>query len=233
MKKLFAILGICMVFLLAGGVLAENLVVSENVEEFVKEVMKDKGINKENIKSVEKVDFADLPDEVKLENIDDTNLAMYEVDYGEERSVFVITVSDTTFKKALKEIANKMILNFGHEGEIGGSVFLDTATGVQTSEDKGYVMMRYGSITGLSTNLEVLEATDVGEVEIIIYKNSEPVGFRNGVLVNSTGIMKDYDTISKDTINFEPGDVISVYTEVGKNIIIKDVITIMEINIFE
>ena len=222
-----------MVFLLAGGVLAENLVVSENVEEFVKEVMKDKGINKENIKSVEKVDFADLPDEVKLENIDDTNLAMYEVDYGEERSVFVITVSDTTFKKALKEIANKMILNFGHEGEIGGSVFLDTATGVQTSEDKGYVMMRYGSITGLSTNLEVLEATDVGEVEIIIYKNSEPVGFRNGVLVNSTGIMKDYDTISKDTINFEPGDVISVYTEVGKNIIIKDVITIMEINIFE
>lgn len=233
MKKLFAILGICMVFLLAGGVLAENLVVSENVEEFVKEVMKDKGINKENIKSVEKVDFADLPDEVKLENIDDTNLAMYEVDYGEERSVFVITVSDTTFKKALKEIANKMILNFGHEGEIGGSVFLDTATGVQTSEDKGYVMMRYGSITGLSTNLEVLEATDVGEVEIIIYKNSEPVGFRNGVLVNSTGIMKDYDTISKDTITFEPGDVISVYTEVGENIIIKDVITIMEINIFE
>ena len=222
-----------MVFLLAGGVLAENLVVSENVEEFVKEVMKDKGINKENIKSVEKVDFADLPDEVKLENIDDTNLAMYEVDYGEERSVFVITVSDTTFKKALKEIANKMILNFGHEGEIGGSVFLDTATGVQTSEDKGYVMMRYGSITGLSTNLEVLEATDVGEVEIIIYKNSEPVGFRNGVLVNSTGIMKDYDTISKDTITFEPGDVISVYTEVGENIIIKDVITIMEINIFE
>ena len=233
MKKLFAILGICMVFLLAGGVLAENLVVSENVEEFVKEVMKDKGINKENIKSVEKVDFADLPDEVKLENIDDTNLAMYEVDYGEERSVFVITVSDTTFKKALKEIANKMILNFGHEGEIGGSVFLDTATGVQTSEDKGYVMMRYGSITGLSTNLEVLEVTDVGEVEIIIYKNSEPVGFRNGVLVNSTGIMKDYDTISKDTITFEPGDVISVYTEVGENIIIKDVITIMEINIFE
>lgn len=233
MKKLFAILGICMVFLLAGGVLAENLVVSENVEEFVKEVMKDKGINKENIKSVEKVDFADLPDEVKLENIDDTNLAMYEVDYGEERSVFVITVSDTTFKKALKEIANKMILNFGHEGEIGGSVFLDTATGVQTSEDKGYVMMRYGSITGLSTNLEVLEATDVGEVEIIIYKNSEPVGFRNGVLVNSTGIMKDYDTISKDTITFEPGDVISIYTEVGENIIIKDVITIMEINIFE
>ena len=222
-----------MVFLLAGGVLAENLVVSENVEEFVKEVMKDKGINKENIKSVEKVDFADLPDEVKLENIDDTNLAMYEVDYGEERSVFVITVSDTTFKKALKEIANKMILNFGHEGEIGGSVFLDTATGVQTSEDKGYVMMRYGSITGLSTNLEVLEATDVGEVEIIIYKNSEPVGFRNGVLVNSTGIMKDYDTISKDTITFEPGDVISIYTEVGENIIIKDVITIMEINIFE
>ena len=222
-----------MVFLLAGGVLAENMATSSDVENFVKEVIKDKGINKENIKSVEKVDFNDLPEEVNLQNIDETNLAMYEVDYGEEKSVFVITVSDNTFKKTLKEIANKMILNFGFDGELSNSAFLETATGVQTSEEKGYVMMRAGSITGLSTNLEVLEATDVGEVEIIIYKNSEPIGFRNAVLVNSTGIVKDYDTISKDTITFEPGDVISVYTEVGENIIIKDVITIMEINIFE
>jgi len=126
-----------------------------------------------------------------------------------------------------------MILNFGHDGEVGESLFLETATGVQTSEEKGYVMMRSGSITGLSTNLEVIETTELGEVEIIIYKNSEPVGFRNGVLGNSTGIMKDYDTVSIDTIAFEPGDVISVYTEVSENVIIKDVITIMEINIFE
>ena len=222
-----------MVFLLAGGVLAENLVVSDEVEEFVKDVVKEKGINKENIKSVEKVDFDDLPEEVKLENIDETNLALYEVDYGEEKPVFVLTVSDTTFKKTLKEIANKMILNFGFRGELSDSVFLETATGVQTNEEKGYVMMRSGSITGLSTNLEVLEVNDAGEVEIIIYKNSEPVGFRNGVLVNSTGVVKDYDTVSKDTITFEPGDIISVYTEIDENIIIRDVITIMEINIFE
>jgi len=233
MKKLFVILGICMTLLLAGGVLAENMVVSDDVKTFVKDVVKEKGINKENIKSVEKVDFEDLPEEVKLENIDETNLALYKVDYGEERPVFVITVSDSTFKKTLKDIANKMILNFGHDGEVGESLFLETATGVQTSEEKGYVMMRSGSITGLSTNLEVIETTELGEVEIIIYKNSEPVGFRNGVLGNSTGIMKDYDTVSIDTIAFEPGDVISVYTEVSENVIIKDVITIMEINIFE
>ncbi len=222
-----------MIFLLAGGVLAENLAVSKDVDTFVKEVVKEKGINQENIKSVEKVDFADLPEEVKLENIDDTNLAMYEVDYGGDKPVFVITVSDTTFKKTLKEIANKMILNFGFNGELGESNFLNTATGVQTSEEKGYVMMREGSITGLSTNLEILDFKEKREVEIIIYKNSEPVGFRNSVLVNSTGIIKDYDLISKDTLSFEPGDVISVYAEVGENIIIKDVITIMEINIFE
>jgi len=98
MKKLFVILGICMTLLLAGGVLAENMVVSDDVKTFVKDVVKEKGINKENIKSVEKVDFEDLPEEVKLENIDETNLALYKVDYGEERPVFVITVSDSTFK---------------------------------------------------------------------------------------------------------------------------------------
>ena len=237
MKKLFVILGICMVFLLAGGVFAENVTVSDNVETFVKEVAKEKGIMQKDIKSVKEVDFNDLPEEVKIGNIDDTNLALYEVDHGEERPTFVITVSDTKFKKTVEEfvnkVANKMILNFGHGGVVDNSLFLETATGIQTSEEKGYVMMRSGSITGLSTNLEVLEANEIGEVEIIIYKNSEPTGFRNGFLVDSTGIAKDYDTLSANTITFEAGDVISVYVEVDGTISVQDVITIMEISIFE
>lgn len=233
MKKLFLILAVCMVFLLASGVLAENLAVSDDVEEFVKDVVKEKGLSPEKIEKIEKVDFEDLPEEVKIENVDETNLALYEIDYGEEKPVFVLTVSDTTFKKTLKEIANKMMLNFGFEGEVDGSLFLETATGVPGSEEKGYVMMRQGSITGLSTNLEVIEITEFGEVEVIIYKNAKEVGFRNAFIVNSTGINKDYDVISSDTITFEPGDVLSVYVNVEEDIVVKDVITLMEINIFE
>ena len=233
MKKLFVIFGICMVLLLAGGVFAENLAVSDEVDSFVTDVIGEKGIAKENVKSVEKVDFTDLPEEINIENIDETNLAVYEVDYGEEKPVFILTVSDTTFKKTLKKIANKMILNFGYSGEFSDSLFLETATGVQTSSEKGYVMMRPGSITGLSTNLEVLDIKDSGEVEIIIYKNKEPMGFRNSFIVNVTGNNKDYDLISKDTLTFEPGDVISVYTNVKGDLIAKDIITIMEINVLE
>ena len=233
MKKIFVIIGICMIFLLAGGVLAENLAVSENVGDFVKDVMAEKGIDKENVKSVEKVDFEDLPDELNLNNIDETNLAVYEVDYGEEKSVFVLTVSEEKFEKTLKEIANKMLLNFGHGGDVKDSLFLDTATGVQTSAEKGYVMMRQGSITGLSTNMEIFDLKEYGEVEVIIYKNAEPIGFRNTIAINESGVAKDYDVVSPDTINFEQGDVISVYVNVGDNIVAKDIITIMEINTFE
>ena len=43
------------------------------------------------------------------------------------------------------------------------STFLNTGTGVEASLEKGYVMMRSGSITGLSTNLEVLSGN--GEIE--------------------------------------------------------------------
>ena len=85
MKKLFLILAVCMVFLLASGVLAENLAVSDDVEEFVKDVVKEKGLSPEKIEKIEKVDFEDLPEEVKIENVDETNLALYEIDYGEEK----------------------------------------------------------------------------------------------------------------------------------------------------
>ena len=222
-----------MVFLLAGGVLAENLAVSEDIEDFIKDVVEEKGITQDSIESVEKVDFENLPEEVNLENIDETNLAVYEVDYGGEKPVFILTVSDSKFKKTLKEIANKMILNFGYGEEFSGSLFLETATGVQTSSEKGYVMMRSGSITGLSTNLEVLDINGVGEIEIIIYKNNESIGFRNGFTITEIGINKDYDVISKDTLTFEAGDVISVYTNVNGNLIAKDIITMMEINVLE
>ncbi len=232
MKKLFVILGIA-VILLASGVYASSTL-DTSVESFVKDVVEDNGVTEDNIESVTQVDFENLPDEIKIENIDDTNLAMYEVKQKDnEKPVYVITVSDSKFKKTVKDIANKMLLNFGYSGEFGESLFLETATGVQGSSEKGYVMMRSGSITGLSTNLEVLEVTEPGTVEIIIYKNQEQVGFRNTIAVEDVGVKKDYDVVSTDTITFEAGDVISMYVEMNGNVLIADVINIIEINTLE
>lgn len=228
MKKLFIILVICMV-LLASGAFAETFV-SKDFQEFARKIAVNKGIDEENIKGIKRVDFKNLPSGVDIENIDETNLAIYEIDVRDEKPVYVLTVSEEAFKDTVKKYLNKMFLNFGTSNEFKESVFLETATGVQGSLDKGYVMMRDGSITGLSTNLEILESDGVSEVEIIIYKNQEPVGFRNTIIVEDIGVKKDYDVVSINTIIFEAGDVISVYVNVNGTALVDDVITIMEIN---
>ena len=88
-------------------------------------------------------------------------------------------------------------------------------------------MMREGSITGLSTNLEVVGGGE-GEIDIIIYKNGEQVGLGNS-LDGSLGVKEDYDVQSNGVVSFEPGDVISVYCNTDKDLVWKDVITMIEI----
>jgi len=229
MKKLLLTFTIIISVLLVAGVLAETLPVSEEINSLVKNIAKDKGITDEQIVGINEVDFESLPEEINIENIDDTNLALYEVDIGGEKPIFVIAVSDTTFKKIEKEAANKMFLNFGLNRDTKGPVFLETSTGVETNEEKGYVMMRDGSITGLSTNLEVIKG--LGEIEIIIYKNKKEVGFRNVISVTEVGIKKDYDIQSEEIVTFEAGDTISIYLKTNGDITLTDITTLIELSI--
>lgn len=228
MKRLFIGIAIVMIILIA-GVFAETIGLSEDTQKIVKDVAGKKGIQEEEIESIEEVDFKDLPEQIDIENIDETNLAVYEVDYGEDKPIFVLTVSDETVEKIKKEYegVSKMLLNFGFEEETQESGFLKTATNVETRLDKGYVMMRQGSITGMSTNLEIIQG--LGNIEIMLYKNGEPIGFRNTFVGDSPGIKKDYDTQSIGTVEFEAGDILSVYAKAEGEITWKDVITLVEI----
>jgi len=139
-----------------------------------------------------------------------------------------------------KRIGDKVIrqfLQFGFDGEMT-SGFLETATGVEGSLEKGYVMMRPGSITAMSTNLEIVTIgvpkEDVhsgegnGQIEIIIYKNGEQIGFGNS-LEGDLGIKKDYDVQSNGVVTFEPGDLISVSANSKEGFVWQDVITMIEI----
>ena len=237
MKKIFVFLAVGIILLLSVGVfvfsedLSEGngkLALEKDVEDFVKNVVEEKNISENDVKSVRQVDFAELPENVNLTNIDDTNLALYEIDIG-EKSIFVITVSEETFKKTLSsEDYKRSFLNFGTKETVSGSGFLETATGVETSFEKGYVMTRSGSITAMSANLEVVDG-DSGKIEIIIYKNGEPIGFGNSIIADSKGVVKDYDVLSYNTVEFEQGDVLSVYVKADDNILWKDVITMVEI----
>ena len=248
-KKVLSIFSICLITLLVTGMIMsatdddtmeeveekiKESPISENVQEYVGDFIEKKGINFEEINNVTEVDFDSLPKEVAIENVDDTNLAIYQINYNNSAStnnnVFVVTYSVEKLKSQGDLIVSqdkREFLNFGFNGEMTKSSFLKTAVGVQGSLEKGYVMMRGGSITGISTNLEVLEGN--GEIDIIIYKNGKAIQFGNSFVTENSGVKKDYDVQSKDTILFDAGDVISLYLQSSEGIVWKDVNTLLEI----
>lgn len=230
MKKKFMFLVLGMILLIASGVFALAGELSPELQGYVTSLAEQGEIASEDIVDVSKVDFNNLPNEIKLENIDidQTSLAIYQINITGNEPVYVITVSDETFKKTLETVdLKRSYLNFGFSGISSGNKFLKTATGVETSREKGYIMMRSGSITGISTNLEI--GKNGGKIEIIIGKNGEPLGFGNTLSATSSGIKTDYDVLSEGTLTFEAGDVISAYLNATEDVAWKDVITMIEI----
>jgi len=229
LKRVFIIF-VFGIVLTASGVFAETIGLSNDAKEIIEDIVLKKGLAEETITSIEPVDYSDLPEAIEIENIDDTNLAIYEVDIGEDRPIYVVTASNEFFEgiSAPSTTGEALILDFGYEGEMKKKdEFLKTATGVETSLEKGYVMMRSGSITGISTNLEIVRGK--GEIEIIIYRNGEAVEFGNSFVGDSEGVKKDYDVQSEATVKFEAGDVISVSVGADGDVVWKDIITMVEI----
>lgn len=202
MKRLTIIFVICAILLMTFGI-----VLAESAEESIKEDLEKIG---KNVKNITKKDDG-----------------FYEVDIGEGKPVFAITYS--VQKTPVEKKYFKSFLNFGFNGKMNKSGFLKTSTGIESALNKGYIMINKGSITGISTNLEVLDSIDLGQIEVIIYKNEEQIGFRNTLSAKSSGIKKDYDIQSENIVMFEPGDIISVYAKANNEIIWKDVITMVEI----
>jgi len=235
MKKIL-FLGVLLAVLLVMGVFAASSAegVGKEVSDFVDSFVKKRGIQPESIKSITPVDFNALPKEVNIENVGDTNLAIYEINYSEnsqDKKVYVVTYS---VEKLLSQgdiiVAQdkRNFLDFGFSGVMSETGFLETSTGVETSEAKGYVMVRDGSITAVSTNLEIIQSNP-GQIEIVVLKNGEPISFGNTISTDSLGVKKDYDVQARETVNFQAGDVISVVAKKTGEVSWRDVITIVEI----
>ncbi|MFH1311394.1 MAG: hypothetical protein ABIH65_03255 [Nanoarchaeota archaeon] len=258
MRKTFWILGVVLSLLIVGffvsaqletneanaaqsSDLSENLSaevfekpVSTQAQEYVLNFAEKRGIFPSEISFVKEVDFDALPKEVNIENVGDNNLAIYEVSYdnqGIEDKVYVVTYSVEKLSSQGDLIIaqdKRQFLNFGFSGMMNSSGFLKTATEVETNLEKGYVMVRDGSITAVSTNLEVLKSNP-GDIEIIVYVNGNQVGFGNLLSTETAEVKKDYDVQSKGIVNFKAGDVISVYLKSNGEAVWGDVITILEI----
>lgn len=233
MKRFSIVLALAIVILLVGGVVAENssigTTVTGDTEQFIKNIAQKKGIPENDIQGVKQVDFNNLPEQVNLKNIDNTTLAMYQIDVNNASPVYVITASQTEFKKELQNFAGKMLLNLGLAGEVSSSEFLQSAAGVSGREDKGYVMIRDGSITGVSTSLEVENSSPGKTAQILIYKNGQAVGFRNTFDLSGTGALSNYNTVGDGIVNFNKGDIISVKVIISDGVKVKDINTLLEI----
>jgi len=202
----------------------------ENVKQYIEE--KHPEIN---VHGVEEVDLENPPEEIDIEKIKDTEIAIYEVNYSssneetqqiEDKKVFVVSASG--LQQAVPVAVSINYLQFGSSAEMVEVGWLETATGVMSSEEAGYVMMRPGSITGLSTNLEVLTADDA-PIKITVYKNGQDTGLTNYVDAISAGVQIDYDLESEEIDDFVPGDIISVKVETNGNAKWTNVITMVEI----
>jgi hypothetical protein len=248
-SKLLAIVGISVILLLVTSVLmtaannsdTEQVVeektqkeISADVGDYVEQFVEERGIDANEINNITQVNFEDLPKEVNIENVDNTNLAIYQINYNQssqkQDNLFVITYSVEKLQSQGDLIIaqdKREFLNFGFSGEASESAFLKSASGVESSLDKGYVMMRSGSITGISTSLEALSGE--GNVEIVVYRNGKAIQFGNTFVVSSAEVKKDYDVQSKDTVLFEAGDVISVYIQIPDGVSVKDINTLIEI----
>jgi len=132
MGKFYFVFAVVIILVLASGVFAQSVGLSGKTKEIVDKIVEDQGISKDKIKSVEKVDFDKLPSQVDLKNIDSTNLAVYEVDYGGEAPVFVVTASKELLEiEASDKIYKRMLLTYGIKGDISETTFLNTGTGVE------------------------------------------------------------------------------------------------------
>jgi len=222
MKKV-GCLAMGIIIMLTVGVIGAASTIPDAVEN----VVTGKGLDSKNIESVNSVDYGDLPSQIDIGNIDDTNLEIYEVNFPDEK-LFVLTFGGAKID-APAVAEQRQFLSFGINGEMIEDGFLGSANGVGMNSNVGYVMMRDGSITGMSTNLGISDSASSGRIEIVIYKNGKAINFGNEVSASSEGVQKDYDTQSTGVVTFEAGDTISVYADAHESVIWKDVITIVEI----
>lgn len=214
-KEVFILFGFIFIILAGAFVFAAESnqlnSISQEVQNYVKGFVEKGGINETSVQSVTEIDKNSLPDDIDIKKIEDNKVGIYQVNYsdqGEQKKVYVITYSAEEFKKQ-EQPKNVQYLQFGKT--LGSaSVYLDSASGVESGEDNGYVMMRSGSITGISTSVIISDGN--GKLSIRIYKNGEDTGFEN--LISSQDKKKlDYDLQSEDIVTYAPGDIISVYVE--------------------
>ncbi len=207
--------------------------VDDSTVDFLMDFVYQRGIDVNQINNVGKVDLNSLPSDISVDNVHNANLAIYSVNYSSDQELYVVAYSVNSLDDITQVSKNREFLVYGSSKEMNGEGgFLSSAADVDGSTSTGYIMMRAGSVTAISTALESTSAVAGDSIETVIYKNGEPVRFGNSLSVDSDGFKRDYDVQSEGTVKFLPGDVLSVYVKSSANSADtswKDAVTLVEI----
>lgn len=222
------VLIIVFLFVFSAGVLAQNSDVSDDVDSFIKNFVEKSGVAKKSeISGVREINQIDLPEDVEIKEIDENKVGIYEVNYSifnESKKIFVVTYASTQLPKKQSQVKNIQNLFFGFAGDLKESSFLESSNGVLLNANKGYVMLRKGSITGISTSLDL---SGDGKVFVSVFKNGIDTGFGNVISANNLETI-DYDLQSEGVVTYTPGDIISVYVWQSGKVSWGNVVTVVE-----
>lgn len=111
---------------------------------------------------------------------------------------------------------NRYIITGGRQTGLTSSNYFIMGIGgtLAYSSTMGNVMMRPGSITGLSAALNASILTTAGTVEVQVRKNDSPV-FSKIISFEATGVKTTWEVQARNTDTFVAGDVLQMYLLFG------------------
>ena len=222
MKKLVGIFLVLMLVIGISTIFAQDDKKTEDIKTKVENVTGKK------VENITKLNSEELKQKLNAIEIKNNSVGVFEVKVQNSKPLFAITASTANPAITTQTSYSVSLLTFGVPGEINDSSFMATSAGSLTSADTGYVMLGNGSITGISTSLETTNGK--GTLQVVIMKNGVPINFGNEIHVASNGAQKDYDIQSRDIVNFQSGDVISIYLKNDNGVVLRDATTLVQIS---
>lgn len=184
-------------------------------ESYIRSLTEKQGI--ENISNITKLDKSFLPDEIDVSNIEENQVGIYEIEYddfGILRNIFVVSyISDEVVEVFREPVENSFYFTF-NKNNLSFSSFVGS-----------YVMLKSGSITGLSSFVSL---SGNGKVFLYVYRNGESINFFNEISSGEVDTI-DFDLQSVGLNEFDEGDILSLYIVLEGEVSIDEVSSILKV----
>lgn len=177
-------------------------------------LIENQGVFQGDVQNISELNKGELPSEIFVSNVEDSNVGIYDVKYFDgvsNKSIYVISFATQDLSESpITKSENMEYLTFSGNEEVLGE----------------YLIMDDGSIVGLSS---VVEFSGSGEVIVEVFVNSDLMFISNNVF--DSGDNFDYDIQSSNIDEFSVGDLISVRFRTVGDISVSEVNSVVKIKL--